>query len=74
MRYNRAGIGREREGGERTEAGVGVLSLDALSPVLAEEHVCRKSTLGSLRVALGLAARLLSGSFLWRGREQGWRS
>lgn len=50
-----------------TEAGVGVLSLDALAPVLTEEHVCRKGTLGGIRILLGLArGTLLSRSFAGR--------
>ena len=39
-----------------TEASVGVLSLDTLSPVLREEHVGRESTLGGLGILLGFAS------------------
>lgn len=33
-----------------TEAGVGVLGLDSLSPVLGEEHVCGECSLGRVLV------------------------
>lgn len=50
-----------------TEAGIGVFSLDALAPVLTEEHVCREGTLGGIRILLGLArGTLLSRSFAGR--------
>lgn len=50
-----------------TEAGIGVFSLDALAPVLTEEHVCREGTLGGIRIFLGLArGTLLSRSFAGR--------
>ena len=47
----------------QTEAGIRVLSLDSLPPVLAEEHIGREGALGSVFVLLGLAAgsSLLSG-------------
>lgn len=56
-----------------TERGLGVLRLDALSPVLAEEHEGRHGTLGTglvLGGAFGLGARLFSGFALgleWEG-------
>ncbi len=45
-----------------SEPGIGVLSLDTLPPVLAEEHVRREGTFRCFGVLLGLAAsgRLLS--------------
>ena len=45
--------------GERTEASVGVLSLDPLSPVLGEEHVGRESTLGGVLVLFALLCALV---------------
>jgi len=56
---------------QRTEAGVRVLGLDPLAPVLAKEHIGRESTLGCLGVLLGLGGtgRLFSllGSFTLHG-------
>lgn len=43
---------------EPTKAGFWVLSLDSLAPVLAEEHVGRKSTLGGLGILFGFTGRL----------------
>lgn len=43
-----------------TKPGIGVLVPDALSPVLAEEHVRGQSPLRRLGVLLGLARRLFS--------------
>jgi hypothetical protein len=39
-----------------TEAGVGILSLDPLAPVLAKEHVRREGALGCLGVFLTCTA------------------
>lgn len=39
-----------------TEPSVGVLCLDALAPVLAEEHVCRQCAFGCFGILLGLTA------------------
>lgn len=49
-----------------TETGVRVGSLDALTVVLGEEHVCREGTLGGSGVLLGLG-----GALLRRGRGLG---
>jgi hypothetical protein len=46
----------EDSGEERTEPGIGVFTLDPLSPVLAEEHVSRQSTLGRILVLRSLFA------------------
>lgn len=39
-----------------TEAGIGILGLDPLAPVLAKEHVRREGTLGCLGVFLTCTA------------------
>ena len=53
-----------------TETSIGVLSLDALTPVLAKEHVCGEGTLGCVAVFLALARGLLSGGLASRLRAQ----
>lgn len=49
-----------------SETGLGVVSLDALTLVLGEEHVCRERALGGSGVLLGLG-----GALLRRGRRFG---
>ena len=53
----------------RTEASIGVLSLDTFTPILAEEHVRGQGALGRVLVLLALAAAaallLVGGLALW---------
>jgi len=58
------GIGG-KERGILTEPGIGILSLDPLAPVLAEEHIRGEGTFGGFGVLLGFARGFFSllGSF-----------
>lgn len=47
------GVMGKKKPRKQTKAGIGILCFNSFSPVLTEEHVCRKSSLWSLWVPFG---------------------